>query len=570
MLLASIFDGISVGLTVPLLASLQLMESPEKLPSILSWLFETLNRLPINYRILAGIIAVVIALALKNAMLAFTARLTFWLSNRVSSMLSIKAADMLFKIRIDYHHKTRVGEMMMTTLTAPTAVSMLVTNIANGLSNLTTACVLVTLMLVLSWQLFLVAVVFGVLYFVLSSRYIRTLEEPSKALTRLDVSINSTVQESLNGIELIKSYGRESWVLEQLGRLIVKGRDLRFKNSFRSKVLVWVTDVAGGIVIAVLFFVGMLVYDLDAPDLLVILIPFLYIVVRLVPLLGMLNHNKADVVVRWPMLRLMSDLLNPADKHFIEDGDIEFSGLTDEIRFNGVSFAYDNTGLPAVKNLNFVIPEGKVTAIVGRSGVGKTTLANLLLRYFDPQDGEILMDEIPLRRLQLSTYRSKISVVSQETVIFNDTVRNNIAFGMDAPPEDVLVEVARQAGAYEFICELEKGFDTLLGERGVRLSGGQRQRISIARAFLKDPEILILDEATSSLDSFSEKEIYRHLESLKSNRTVIVISHRLSTIKGADQIIVLKDGGIVEKGSERDLIGLGGEYYELVHRQESQ
>jgi ABC-type multidrug transport system fused ATPase/permease subunit len=172
-----------------------------------------------------------------------------------------------------------------------------------------------------------------------------------------------------------------------------------------------------------------------------------------------------------------------------------------------------------------------------------------------------------LRRLRLKSYRQKISVVSQETVIFNDTVRNNIAFGGNVASLDALVEATRKAGAYEFICELENGFDTLLGERGTHLSGGQRQRISIARAFLKNPEILILDEATSSLDSFSENQIFNNLESLKTYRTVIVISHRLSTIKGADQIIVLKDGQVIEKGNERELLELGGEYFSLSHGQ---
>lgn len=569
MLLASIFEGISIGLTVPLLASVQMVGSPEELPSVLGWLFEALLTFPGNYRILVGVIAVVVALILKNAMMALTTRLSLWLSNRVSAVLTIRAADMLLKTGIDYHHKTRVGELMMTTLRAPMEAGILVNDIAMGLSHLATVCILLTLMLILSWQLLLVCLLFGGLYFVLTTRYLKSLEEPSKALTRVDLSMHSTLQESLNGIELVKSYGKESWVLERFSRQVLKGRDLRFKNTFRSKVLGWVTDIAGGIVIALLFFIGMLIYDLNAPQLLVILIPFLYIVVRLVPLLGILNHLKADVIVKWPMLNLLSDLLDPSDKHFIEDGDIDFSGLSREIRFKDVSFSYENKELPAVTRLDFTIPEGKVTAIVGRSGAGKTTMAKLLLRYFDPQHGEILMDDTPLQRLRISSYQSRISIVSQETVIFNDTVRNNIAFGMGAPPDDVLVEVAKKAGAYEFIHELENGFDTMLGERGVRLSGGQRQRISIARAVLKDPEILILDEATSSLDSFSEKEIYKHLESLQSNRTVIVISHRLSTIQGADQIIVMKNSRIVEKGTEPELLGLRGEFYELATWQQN-
>lgn len=569
LLFASIFDGISVGLTVPLLASLQVMESSENLPAVLGWLFDLLKSFPEHIRILTGIAAVIVALTLKNIMLAYTFRLASWVSTRISAVLSINSVKILLKIGIDYHHKNRVGELMVTALSAPQEVGLLVSSMVLGVSNLVTTIVFVVLMLILSWQLFLISALFGILYFLITSRYLKTLEEPSTALTRLDLTAHSTLQESLNGIELVKSYGREPYVLGRLGRLIEQGRDIRFSNMFRSNVVAWVTDVAGGLVIALLFVIGMLVYDLNAPDLLAIMIPFLYIVVRLVPIFGTMNQQRADVIVRWPKLRLLSDLFSLTDRHFIKDGDIAFPGLNREIRFKNVSFAYGDSALPAVDSINLTIPKGKVTAIVGQSGAGKTTLVNLLLRYHDPQQGEILLDELPLSHILQRTYQSRISVVSQETVIFNDTVRNNIALGMDTLQDDALVEVTKKAGAYEFICELEKGFDTMLGERGVRLSGGQRQRISIARAFLKDPGILILDEATSSLDSVSENEIYQHIESLKSNRTVIVISHRLSTIENADRIIVIKEGRIVEQGQARDLVAMGGEYYELSRRQET-
>lgn len=567
ILLATIFDGISVGLTVPLLASLQMMESPEDLPAIMAWLFKILSGFSDTYRVLIGIIAVVVALLFKNVMLAINSRLSLWLSTRIAATLKNEALNMMMMVRIDFHHSSPVGELMMSTLTATNQVGILVNTITRVLSNVLTVCALVMLMLIISWQLFLVSILFGAIYFVLSSRYIETLKAPSAELTREIKLAHSTLQESLSGIELVKSYGREPWVLEKMARQVEKIRDLELRNSFRSQVVGWVTDVAGGVVIALLFFIGMLIYDLDAPDLLVILIPFLYIVIRLVPLLVILSHNKAKIVTFWPMLRLVSELLNPDDKQFIEDGDINFCDLKQGIEFKDVAFGYENKEIPAVRNLNFTIPEGKVTAIVGRSGSGKTTLINLLLRYFDCQQGELLIDNMPLRRLQLESYRQRISVVSQETVIFNDTVRNNIAFGSDIASLDALVEATRKAGAYDFICEMKDGFDTLLGERGAHLSGGQRQRISIARAFLKNPEILILDEATSSLDSFSEKEIFNNLESLKTHRTVIVISHRLSTIKGADQIIVLKDGQVIEKGSERELLDLEGEFYALSHGQ---
>jgi len=327
ILLATIFDGISVGLTVPLLASLQMMESPEDLPAIMAWLFKILSGFPDTYRVLIGIIAVVIALLFKNVMLAINSRLSLWLSTRIAATLKNEALNMMMAVRIDYHHRSPVGELMMSTLTATDQVGMLVDSIARGLSNLLTVWALVTLMLILSWQLFLISILFGAIYFVLSSRYIRKLKAPSRDLTRVSKLAHNTLQESLSGIELVKSYGRESWVLGKMGQQVEKIRELELQNKFRSQVVGWVTDVAGGVVIALLFFAGMLIYDLDAPDLLVILIPFLYIVIRLVPLLAALNHNKAKIVTIWPLLGLVSELLDRDDKKFIEDGDVNFSGL---------------------------------------------------------------------------------------------------------------------------------------------------------------------------------------------------------------------------------------------------
>lgn len=245
ILLATIFDGISVGLTVPLLASLQMMESPEDLPAIMAWLFKILSGFQDTHRILIGIIAVVIALLCKNVMLAINSWLTLWLSTRIAATLKNEALNMMMMVRIDYHHKSPVGELMMSALTATNQVGMLVDSIAKGVSNLLTVLALVTLMLILSWQLFLISILFGAIYFVLTSRYIRTLNAPSRELTHVHKLAHNTLQESLSGIELVKSYGRESWVLDKMGQQIEKIRELELRNKFRSQVPGWATKIGG-------------------------------------------------------------------------------------------------------------------------------------------------------------------------------------------------------------------------------------------------------------------------------------------------------------------------------------
>jgi ATP-binding cassette, subfamily B, bacterial MsbA len=236
------------------------------------------------------------------------------------------------------------------------------------------------------------------------------------------------------------------------------------------------------------------------------------------------------------------------------------------VEYRQVSHWYSQDKAPAVLDLSLVVEPGEKVALVGRSGSGKSTVANLLPRFYDPTAGEVLIDGIPIRELTLASLRSQISLVSQEVVLFNDTIANNIAYGRAEPATQAELErVATSAHALEFIQALPQGFETLIGDRGVLLSGGQRQRLAIARAMLKDAPILILDEATSALDTEAERYIQAALKELMARRTTLVIAHRLSTIENADRILVLQDGRIVEQGRHQELLELGG-YYARLHR----
>jgi subfamily B ATP-binding cassette protein MsbA len=236
------------------------------------------------------------------------------------------------------------------------------------------------------------------------------------------------------------------------------------------------------------------------------------------------------------------------------------------IEFTNLNFRYDNESL-VLSDINLSVPNGEALAIVGPSGGGKTTLTNLIPRFLDLKEGSILIDGIDIRDVTVASLRNQIAMVTQETILFNDTVRNNIAYGDQQAPEEQIIEAASAAHAWDFIQALPDGFDTIIGEGGARLSGGQRQRISIARAILKNAPILILDEATSALDTESEREVQKALENLMKNRTTFVIAHRLSTIKNADRIIVIKAGGIVEQGTHETLLGQKGEYELLYNMQ---
>ena len=237
-----------------------------------------------------------------------------------------------------------------------------------------------------------------------------------------------------------------------------------------------------------------------------------------------------------------------------------------QIEFRHVSFKYGEVWV--LKDINLTIPKGKTVALVGQSGSGKSTMVDLIPRYYDVQEGEVLIDGINVKDLGIHDLRQLIGNVNQEAILFNDSFRNNISFGVDNATQQQIEEAAKIANAYEFIMASEQGFDTNIGDRGGRLSGGQRQRVSIARAILKNPPILILDEATSALDTESERLVQDALERLMKTRTTVAIAHRLSTIKNADEICVLHDGKIVERGTHEQLLNIDG-YYKKLHEMQS-
>ena len=292
----------------------------------------------------------------------------------------------------------------------------------------------------------------------------------------------------------------------------------------------------------------------------------MFVLFRLVPLISQINQNRETLNSFHGSVSNIKELLRRDNKIYLTNGTIPFTQLKHRIEFVATDFGYNPDEL-VLKNINLIIVKGQTTALVGASGAGKTTLVDLITRFYDPVRGQVLIDGIDLRELEINSLRRQMGIVSQDTFIFNTSVRENIAYGLENIDESAIIEVARQANAWEFIQELPQGMETILGDRGVRLSGGQRQRIAIARAILRDPEILILDEATSALDSVTERLIQQSLDRLTQGRTVIAIAHRLSTIIQADKVVVIKEGSIVEEGSYAELIARKGELWKYHQMQ---
>ena len=394
----------------------------------------------------------------------------------------------------------------------------------------------------------------------------RKLKQDSIKAQALWSDTMSQVEETLGGLRIIKAFIAEEKMNSRFNTVNSAYRTNLMRVLSRQVLAHPMSEFLGTIMIViVLWFGGVLVlnnHSLSGPI-------FIYYMVMLYSIINPLkDFSKAGYSIPKGLASM-----ERIDKILMAENTIKeipnpkhISSFEHQIEFKNVSFAYGEQYV--LKDINLVIPKGKTIALVGQSGSGKSTLVDLIPRYYDVQEGEVLIDGINVKDLGIHDLRQLIGNVNQEAILFNDSFRNNISFGVDNATQDQIEEAARIANAYDFIMASEQGFDTNIGDRGGRLSGGQRQRVSIARAILKNPPILILDEATSALDTESERLVQDALERLMKTRTTVAIAHRLSTIKNADEICVLHEGCIVERGTHEELLNIDG-YYKKLHEMQS-
>jgi ABC-type multidrug transport system fused ATPase/permease subunit len=577
-LLASLLDGFTLVMLVPLLKHLfgtagNLRPGSTQLEALMDRLVDPLVA-GLTPGQAAGrlVVLLVIGLVLKNTLSYASTQLSVRTQEGLVRDLRTRLFGHLLTLELGFFQRTRAGQLISGIITEVDQTKTVISaSLLSFFQNLVVVAVTLFILSQISLRLTLLTLAFVPFRVLGLQALLGRLRAHARARAHERGEITATVAERLGAIRLIRSYGEEGRETARFGAQADRYRKRVIRTQRFSSLTSPVTEVFSGFLVILIIWAGTkpALVGLAAPLAPETIIVFLLAALKLTSPLKTIASFPATMAVTMASAERVFDFLDQPSTEADRPGD-EVAKFDREVVFDRVSFRYGDGDLD-LRDVSFSLGKGRIVALVGPSGAGKTTIADLLPRFHDPTAGQVLMDGVPLTRIGRRSLRALMGVVSQDTVLLNDTVRGNIAYGSPGATAEQVEAAADAANAAAFIAELPQGYDTMLGERGTRLSGGQRQRIAIARALLRDPPILILDEATSALDTESERLVQQAIERLMRERTVLVIAHRLATVRDADEIVVLDAGRIVQRGSDEELLRAGGLYrrlYDLQFRSE--
>jgi subfamily B ATP-binding cassette protein MsbA len=565
---AALMDAFSLALLIPFLNTLfdqpPITVGGNRLSSLLQATIGAMIDPADKMGSLRNVIFIVIALILvKNLLTWLAGQLGASLQEYVTRDLRNAIYTHIAHLPLGFFQRTKTGQILSRVITDTAETRLVLTQlVTSSLQNSALVVSYFGFLFMISWKMTLMALVVVPILGVTLAPLLRKLRKGNRRRGNQHGEMTSVVQETVSGIRLVKSFAAEGVEVGRFAEASGRYAQLSVRLTRLSQLAAPTTEVLGTTVATILLWLGarqvLVERAMSGAD----LIAFLLYALRMLQPIKQLSQLPTTAQSSFASAERLFEILDSPSESQTDRGTRGTATFESEVAFENVTFAYGDA--PVLSNVSLTARKGEIVALVGASGAGKSTLVDLIPRFYEVQSGRITIDGIDTRELKLPALRSLTGIVSQDTVLFNDTVRNNIAYGSVGSYSDEQVEAAaRAANAHEFIIELPDGYATILGERGTRLSGGQRQRLAIARALLRDPPILILDEATSALDTESERLVQEAVDRLLEGRTVFVIAHRLSTIVHAHQILVLERGEIVERGTHAELLAAGGAYHRL-------
>jgi ATP-binding cassette subfamily B protein/subfamily B ATP-binding cassette protein MsbA len=541
--------------------------SGNQLVASIPGLSAVLSSLPIGM-LFALLLSTAVLLKLAQSLAIYASSInTGYFTARVNAEVTALIHHQILRLTLSCASRYPVGDLTYYASSGPNAVMTQINTASSFIVNMMMVAVYLIVLISLSPWLLCAAALMAIALILIQRELLPRIRRRAFEGTAIAVAINTRITENIQGLRLLHSSGQlevaDQALFNQMGELEKNTR----ANTKLSAVVGPVTVFLPMAMIALIAGLSLVVFGTRNSGILPSLVTFVVALQRLNGSFGSVASNFSSLNSNSAAIHRLNAILDPDDKQFRRLGGLPFSAISREITLENISLSYTADTPPAVRNVSLRIPRGHTVALVGASGAGKSSIADLIVGLYDPSHGRILIDDVDLAQIDLTSWQQRLGVVSQDTFLFNASIAHNIAFGTPGASPEAIEAAARKAQAHGFVIGMPSGYDTLIGERGYRLSGGQRQRISLARAILRDPELLILDEATSALDSQSERLVQEAIEQFERQHTVLVIAHRLSTIVNADLICVMDQGRIVERGTHQDLLRGDGIYANLWQQQ---